>query len=162
MSVKGRVEAALAAKRSKQAAPKKAPAVKVVPAPLSGGGSSPAKENPLLGISRDLVSRMAEGKEALLALKAVRDWKSSEAIRRAHGSLAAYHDVLTELHAAGTIKFRGEDFMNTGQKKDGAELGLELHAKWVAAGKPGKFSDFIRAAKEAEAGRDRAKTEGAR
>lgn len=96
----------------------------------------------LLTISRDIMARTPEGKEALIAMRAVRDWKSSAAIRKAHGNLSAYHDVLTELNAAGAIKFRGEDFMSTGTK-DGAELGLELHAKWVAAGRPGTFKAFV-------------------
>jgi hypothetical protein len=121
------------------------------------------KENPLMGISRDLVARMPEGQAALIALKAVRDWKSSEAIRRAHGSLSAYHDALVELHGAGTIKLKGEHFMAP-EKIDGADYGLAMHERWVRAGKPGTFTDFIKAEKEkreAEAQRDQAKA-GAR
>jgi hypothetical protein len=150
MSTKTRIEAALAMSKAKKLPP--APAKVAAP---------PTKENPLIPLSRDLVARMPEGKEALIALRAVRDWKSSEAVRRAHGSLASYHDVLTELHAAGTIKFKGEDFMSTGTK-DGADYGLELHAKWIKAGKPGKFSDFIKGEKEkeAEAARESAKDAG--
>jgi hypothetical protein len=101
-----------------------------------------------LSISRGMVATMHP--EALVALKSIKDWKSSEAIRRAHGSFSAYHDVLTELHAAGVIKFKGEDFMQTGTEKDGADYGLEMHAKWIRAGKPGKFSDFIKAEKQRE------------
>lgn len=101
----------------------------------------------LLTISRDIMARTAEGKEALIAMRAIRDWKASAAIRKAHGSLAAYHDVLVELHDAGAIKFSGGDFMSTGTK-DGAELGLELHAKWVAAGRPGSFKAFLESERE--------------
>lgn len=101
----------------------------------------------LLELSRDIMARTDEGKEALIAMRAVRDWKASAAIRRAHGNLAAYHDVLTELVSAGAIKFKGEDFMNTGTK-DGHELGLELHQKWTAAGRPGTFKAFIESERE--------------
>lgn len=100
----------------------------------------------LLELSRDIMARTTEGKEALIAMRAIRDWKASAAIRKAHGSLAAYHDVLTELHGAGAIKFKGEDFMST-ETKDGHELGLELHQRWVAAGRPGTFKAFIEESK---------------
>lgn len=103
----------------------------------------------LMEISRDAVSRTPEGQEALIALKAIRDWKASEAIRAAHGSLSDYHDILAELHGAGKIKMKGEDFVNTGTK-DGAELGLELYRKWQAAGRPGTFKDFIVAEEDRE------------
>lgn len=107
----------------------------------------------LLEFSRDIMARTPEGKEALIAMRAIRDWKASPAIRKAHGNLAAYHDVLVELHAAGAIKFKGEDFMNTATKKDGADYGLEVHAKWIKAGRPGRFSDFLA---EQDSGRQRA------
>jgi hypothetical protein len=100
----------------------------------------------LLEFSRDIMARTTEGKEALLAVKALRDWKASAAIRKAHGSVSAYHSILVELHEAGRIKFRGRDFMNTGTK-DGADYGLELHQKWVAAGRPGSFKAFVEESK---------------
>jgi hypothetical protein len=134
------------AKMVKARKDRKAALHQVVPAP-AGSAAPPAKENPLIPLSRDLVARMPGGKEALIALRAVRDWKSSEAIRRAHGDLGSYHDVLVELHAAGTLKLKGENFMST-EKIDGADYGLDLHAKWVKAGKPGRFSDFIKAEQE--------------
>ncbi len=34
--------------------------------------------------------------------------------------------------------------------KDGSEYGMEMFQKWVAAGKPGKFADFIKAQDERE------------
>lgn len=97
----------------------------------------------LLDFSRDIMARTPEGKAALLAMRAIRDWKASAAIRKAHGNLAAYHDVLTELHAAGAIKFKGEDFMGTATENDGAKYGLTMYAKWEAAGKPGTFKQFL-------------------
>lgn len=98
----------------------------------------------LLEFSRDIMARTNEGREALVALLAVRTWKGSPEIRRTHKNLADYHDILTELHAAKLIKFSGGDFMSTGTK-DGHELGLELHRKWTAAGRPGSFKAFIEA-----------------
>lgn len=129
------------------------------PAPLPA--VAPAKENPLIPLSRDLVARMPGGQAALIALKAVQDWKSSEAIRRAHGSLSDYHDVLVELHEAGTLKLKGENFMNT-EKIDGAEYGLAMHVKWIRAGRPGTFTAFLEAERkcEAEEGKQRTKAAG--
>jgi hypothetical protein len=129
--------------RKKAGKDRKAAPPKALPSTVS---AAPVKENPLIPLSRDLVARMPGGKEALIALRAVRDWKSSEAIRRAHGDLGSYHDVLVELHEAGTLKLKGENFMST--EKIDADYGLDLHAKWVKAGKPGRFSDFIKAAQE--------------
>lgn len=106
----------------------------------------------LLEFSRDIMARTPEGKEALIAMRAVRDWKASAAIRSAHGNLAAYHDVLTELHGAGAIKFRGEDFMPGTAEKDGAELGLALHKRWTEdpalREKYGSFKAFIESERE--------------
>ncbi|MFA5806775.1 MAG: hypothetical protein WC978_00230 [bacterium] len=105
----------------------------------------------LLELSRDIMARTDEGREALLAVKALRGWKSSAAVRRAHGSVSAYHAILVELHAAGKLKLKGESFMSSDSKKDGAELGLELHAKWVAAGRPGSFKAFTEREEKREA-----------
>ncbi len=123
--------------------------------------STPKKENPLIPLSRDLVARMPAGKEALLALKAVRDWKGSEAIQRAHGDLASYHAVLVELHEAGQLKLKGENFMNT-EKVDGQEYGLSMYEKWNKAGRPGTFTAFLDAERkrESEEGKERTKAAG--
>jgi len=122
----------------------------------------------LLTISRDVLARTPEGKEALIAMRAVRDWKGSAAIRSAHGNLAAYHDVLLELHGAEAIKFRGEDFMSETTKQDGAELGLALYKRWTEdpalREEHGSFKAFIEAERkgEEEERRERAKAGGGR
>lgn len=152
MSTKNRIQAALAAKK-----------LRVKPAAVESpvGAAVPPKENPLIPLSRDLVARTAGGKDALIAMKAIKDWKSSEAIRRAHGSLSDYYDVLVELHEAGTLKLKGENFMNT-EKIDGAEYGLNMHEKWVKAGRPGTFTAFLEAERkrESEEGKERTKAAG--
>jgi hypothetical protein len=103
----------------------------------------------LVDISRDVVSRTPEGQAALIALMAVQHWKAYPAIRRAHGNLGAYFDVLVELHAAGAIKLKGEHFVDT-KEISGVEHGSRLHQKWIAAGRPGAFSDYIKAEEKRE------------
>jgi hypothetical protein len=108
----------------------------------------------LLEISRDLVSRTPEGKEALLAMRAIRDWKFSSALRHAHKSVSAYYTILTELHSAGKLKLKGESFMSSDPKKDGSELGLALHKLWTEdpalREKHGSFKAFVESERKAE------------
>jgi len=108
------------------------------------------KRSGLLELSRDVLARTAEGKEALIAMRAIRDWKASAAIRRAHGDLASYFDTLAELHAAGKLKLKGESFMSSDPKQDGSEYGLALYRKWEAAGRPGTFKAFIESERTGE------------
>jgi hypothetical protein len=139
MSFKARVEAARAMRKARA---KPAP-TKLVPRP-----AGTPKENPLLGISRDLTSRMPAGKEAIIARQAIIQWKGSQALQNRYPSVADYFDVLSELAAAGKIQIREAFTMS--ERLDGQDLGMDLYRKWEAAGKPGTFTDFIKAEKEKE------------
>lgn len=152
MSTKNRIQAALAAKKARLKP------VAASPSPV--GSASPPKENPLLGISRNMVSRMPEGREAILARQAIAQWKGSRALQDRYPSVADYFDILSELAAAGKIQIK-EAFMTT-EKIGGADYGLSMHAKWVEAGRPGTFTAFLEAERkrEAEEGKEHTKAAG--
>lgn len=120
--------------------------------PPQGGGKEEFEMANLLEFSRDIMARTPEGKEALVAMRAIRDWKSSAAIRKAHGNLAAYHDVLVELHGAGAIKFKGEDFMPGTTKPEETEDSLALYQQWkgdpALRRKHGSFTAYLKADRE--------------
>lgn len=145
MSYKTRVEAALAAKKSREA--KQTAPPHIVPAP-AGSVVPPARENPLIPLSRDLVSRMPLGAEAILASQAIKQWKASRALQERYRSVVDYFDVLVQLHGAGKLQIK-EAFTMT-EKIDGSEYGLMMHEKWVKAGRPGTFTAFLKAAQEEE------------
>lgn len=83
--------------------------------PISG--DAPPRPN-LLEISRDIVSRTPEGKEALIAMRAIRDWKSSAAIRARFPNFIDYYDKEhAKAETVSDLERRGEAAITAGKSR---------------------------------------------